>query len=173
MQVKSQLEEALDAWRFAREGVIAEVRNLPDEAVNETISARKAGARTIAEMVHHIAESGLLMAGELSRDNGDFQRKPYLTLMAEHAGAMERPQDKAALLALLEKTHHDGEARLRQAGEALLMQPIRQFNGEPARRLTWMHHGIGHEEYHRGQIALSARLLGYTPALTKLIHGEE
>jgi uncharacterized damage-inducible protein DinB len=34
-----------------------------------------------------------------------------------------------------------------------------------------MHHGIGHEEYHRGQIALAARLLGHVPALTKLIQG--
>jgi uncharacterized damage-inducible protein DinB len=34
-----------------------------------------------------------------------------------------------------------------------------------------MMHGIAHEEYHRGQITLYARLLGEVPALTKLIEG--
>jgi uncharacterized damage-inducible protein DinB len=34
-----------------------------------------------------------------------------------------------------------------------------------------MQHGIAHEEYHRGQIALCARLMGIKPALTKLIEG--
>ncbi|MBI4519359.1 MAG: hypothetical protein HY701_00860, partial [Gemmatimonadetes bacterium] len=56
-------------------------------------------------------------------------------------------------------------------GELLLLQYIRQFNGVPATRLTWMHHGIGHEEYHRGQLALYARLMGRVPALTQLIQG--
>ena len=34
-----------------------------------------------------------------------------------------------------------------------------------------MNHGIAHEEYHRGQLALYARLLGRVPALTRLIQG--
>jgi uncharacterized damage-inducible protein DinB len=52
-----------------------------------------------------------------------------------------------------------------------LLQPIRQFSGVPASRVSWLHHGISHEEYHRGQLALYARLLGEVPALTKLILG--
>ena len=52
-----------------------------------------------------------------------------------------------------------------------MMKPIVQFNGEPASRLTWLNHAIAHEEYHRGQLALYARLLGRVPALTKLIEG--
>lgn len=27
-----------------------------------------------------------------------------------------------------------------------------QFNGRPATRLSWMSHGVAHEEYHRGQL---------------------
>ena len=126
----------------------------------------------VAELIHHIAESGLVMSGELTRDDGDFQRQTYPAFLAEHAGGMKRPLEKAALVDLLERTHQEGERKFRDAGESLLMQPIRQFNGEPARRLTWMHHGIGHEEYHRGQIALAARVLGHVPALTRLIRGE-
>jgi uncharacterized damage-inducible protein DinB len=169
MPPKRIIDEALDAWQFARDGVIAEVRNVPEASITAVIAP---GARTIAEIVHHIAESGLMMAGELTRADGDFQRQPYPAFLAEYAGAMDRPTRKSELVVLLERTHRDGVGRLRAAGEELLLQPIRQFNGEPARRLTWMHHGIGHEEYHRGQIALAARLLGHVPALTKLIHGQ-
>ena len=168
MPLKSLLDEALDAWQFARDGVIDEVRNLPEEAM----TARGAGARTVAELVHHIAESGLMMAGELTRPDGDFLRQSYPDFLAEHAGGMERPTAKADLVALLERTHRDGARHIRAAGEPRLMQPIRQFNGDPARRLTWMHHGIAHEEYHRGQIALYARLVARVPALTQLIYGK-
>ena len=52
-----------------------------------------------------------------------------------------------------------------------MLQSILQFNGVPATRLSWMSHGVAHEEYHRGQIALCARLLGLVPALTPLIQG--
>jgi uncharacterized damage-inducible protein DinB len=168
MALKSLLDEALEAWQYAREGVIAEVQNLPAEVMTSTVG----GPRTIAELVHHVAESGLMMAGELSRSDGDFQRQTYPDFLKEYAGRMERPTSQAELVSLLQRTFEDGRARIRQAGEALIMEPIRQFNGEPARRLTWMHHGIGHEEYHRGQLALRARLLGEVPALTKLIHGQ-
>ena len=71
----------------------------------------------------------------------------------------------------LRDTHSDGDRRIRAAGEILMLQRIRQFNGAPATRLSWMHHGVAHEEYHRGQLALYARLLGRVPALTKMIYG--
>ena len=169
MALASLLDETLELWQFARQGVIEEVRNLPQ---NVLTSKAVPNARTIAEIVHHIAESGLMMSGELTRKDGDFMRQAYPDFLKEYSGSMERPSGKSDLIALLEQTHADGEERIRKAGEALLLQPIRQFNGKDARRLTWMHHGIGHEEYHRGQIALSARVLGHVPALTKLIHGE-
>ena len=168
MALPSLLEEALELWQFARQGVIEEIRNLPQDAL--TSPAAK-GARSIAEIGHHIAESGLMMSGELTRKDGNFQRQAYPEFLAEYAGKMQRPSQKTELIALLEQTHEEGEQRIREAGEALMLLPIRQFNGQDARRLSWMHHGIGHEEYHRGQIALSARLLGHVPALTKLIHG--
>ena len=63
-------------------------------------------------------------------------------------------------------------AKLRKAGDLQMLQLITRFDGKKGTRLTWMHHGIGHEEYHRGQIALCARLVGATPALTKRIYGE-
>ncbi|MFN2386233.1 MAG: DinB family protein [Thermoanaerobaculia bacterium] len=52
-----------------------------------------------------------------------------------------------------------------------MLQFINRFDGQKGTRLAWMNHGIAHEEYHRGQLALYARLLGRTPALTRRIKG--
>ncbi len=163
------LEEAIQAWSWARQGVIAEVENVPEEWLERRLAE---GGRTMGDMVRHILASGRLMAGELSRPDGDFLRLNHAELMAEHGGDAEEVRGKVALLEALRRSLAQGQRRLRKAGEVRMLQQIRQFNGEPATRLSWMHHGIGHEEYHRGQLALMARLLGITPALTKLIQGE-
>ena len=157
----------LSAWAYTRDGVIAEVRNLPESALGFTPDRLP---RTARDLTQHIIEAGLLMSGELSRPDGDFLRKPYPDLMKEHApGGVARYRTKAALLAALKRTHADGAKRIRALGEIGMLQHIRQFNGEPATRFSWLHHGIAHEEYHRGQIALYARFVGRVPALTKLI----
>jgi uncharacterized damage-inducible protein DinB len=123
--------------------------------------------------VNHIVESGWLMAGELTRADGDFQRADYAALLAEHTPPADYASDREAALEALRRSHEKGDALLRGAGLDALSRPIRQFNGAPASRIAWMHHGVSHEEYHRGQLALYARLFGETPALTKLILGEE
>lgn len=162
------LEEALEGWRFVREGLIDELENIPAESFD---FAPAPGARSIAEVAVHIVESGLMMSGELSRADGDFTRRPAPALMAEYALA-EPVHAREPLIDLLRRTHLDGTTALREAGEIHMLQQIVQFNGVPATRLSWMSHGVSHEDYHRGQIALYARLLGIVPALTKRIHGE-
>jgi uncharacterized damage-inducible protein DinB len=164
----SVLEELLEGWAYTRGGVIDELRNLPDTALDFKPTPP---TRTTRELVQHIIESGLLMSGELPRSDGDFQRKAYPALLKEYAADVSRARTKAALVAALKRTQADGARRIRAAGEVAMLQTIRQFNGEPATRLSWMHHGIAHEEYHRGQLALYARLVGRVPALTKMIQG--
>ena len=129
------------------------------------------GSRSVAELVFHILESGALMAGELSRKDGDFRRKSYEALLGEHGRGIPRGKTRRQLLDALRATHEKGAEKIRRAGELHMLQLIRRFDGKMGTRLAWMHHGISHEEYHRGQIALCARLLGRTPALTKLIEG--
>ena len=63
--------------------------------------------------------------------------------------------------------------QLRAAGEVQMLQHVRRFDGERGTRLSWLHHGIAHEEYHRAQLALYARLLGRTPALTRAIESAD
>jgi uncharacterized damage-inducible protein DinB len=164
----SLLDELLEAWRYTRDGVIAELENLPEARLKE----RPGGVqRSALDLANHIVESGWLMAGELTRVDGDFQRKPYDELIAELNP--DRPATtRGEALAVLRRSLDQGVELLRGAGEELLRRPIRQFNGMPASRMAWMHHGIAHEEYHRGQLAIYARLFGITPAITKLYEGE-
>jgi uncharacterized damage-inducible protein DinB len=161
---RSLLDEALDGWRYAREGVIAELENIPETSWT---FRPVPGTRSVAELARHIVESGLMMAGELSRPDGDFTRQSFPSFMAEYASGLERYADRAALLALLRRSHEDGDRQIRTAGERVMLSAIRQFDGTTAARLSWMSHGIAHEEYHRGQFAVYARLLGLVPALTK------
>jgi uncharacterized damage-inducible protein DinB len=163
------LDEALGAWSYTRRSVIDEIENLPADR----FGFRPAEAsRSVAELVMHIIRSGLMMAGELSRPDGDFARQSFDEHLAEHAGGLPDATKQTELAELLRSTHERGEQAIRAAGAGLMARKIRQFDGTRASRLTWMHHGISHEEYHRGQLALYARLLGVTPALTQRIQAE-
>ncbi len=168
MQMHTLLDEALEAWAYTRRGVIAEVRNLPASRFDVRPAE---GGRTAAELVRHIIESGLMMAGELTRPDGDFTRQAYPKFIAEYAGGVGRVRTKAQLVDRLARGHAQGEQKIRAAGERFMLQYIRRFDGLDGTRLAWMHHGISHEEYHRGQLALYARLMAKVPALTRLIHG--
>ncbi len=166
---KSLLEEALEAWAYTRQGVIDEVENIPEKDFSFRPTPQN---RSVAELAHHIIESGLMMSGELTRPDGDFQRQDYPEFLKEYAIHIQPTDSKKKLLALLKSTHAEGEKKFREAGELLILQYITRFDGLKGTRFAWMQHGISHEEYHRGQLALYARLLGRVPALTKLIMGE-
>jgi uncharacterized damage-inducible protein DinB len=168
-EIRNLLEETLEAWTYTRQGVVEELANLPERAL-----ARRPhpDARSAAEIVRHILESGLLMSGELSRADGDFRRKSYEGLLKEHGRGVASKRTKRDLLAALRRTHREGDEKLRRAGELHMLQRIRRFDGKLGTRLAWMNHGISHEEYHRGQLALSARLSGRVPALTRRILGD-
>jgi uncharacterized damage-inducible protein DinB len=170
MALMSLLDEALEAWQYTRAGVISEIRNLPDVSLTFRPAAN---SRTAAEIAVHIAESGLMMAGELSRADGNFQRKSFPQFMKEYAKGVKPTSNKKQLIQLLTKTQQDGGKKIRAAGDLHFLQFITRFDGERGSRLAWMNHGIAHEEYHRGQIALYARLVGRVPALTQLIYGKK
>lgn len=162
------LDELLEAWRYTREGFIAEAENLPttDWGVRPTPDNRDA-----QELVRHTVESSLMAVGEVVRDDADLTRQAFPDHIREHAGHLPESGDPAVWLNLLRQTLDQGTARLRELGGEGILRPIRQFNGETATRLTWFHHHIAHEDYHRGQLALYARLAGHVPALTQRIHG--
>ena len=161
------LEEALDSWADARRGVIAELQRVPPNRVG---FRPEPGARSVSELAQHIADTAAMWAGELTNPRGDFTRKTFPGFIRQYGTpATERPTTRAGLVRLLRTSHAAGARAIRRAGEVGMLQKIRRFDGEEWTRLTWMHHGIAHEEYHRAQLALYVRLLGRTPALTRLI----
>ena len=64
-------------------------------------------------------------------------------------------------------------AKARAAGETHMMTPIRRFDGGFWKRVSYVFYATSHEDYHRGQLALYARIMGIVPALTKRIHGSD
>lgn len=166
---RTLLDEALDSWKHARLGVIAEAESIPE---TDWEFRPAEGGRSVAELVHHIVESGLMAIGELTRPDGDFTRQEYAAFLEEHAGHVAAEHDRQRLLQLLRETHEEGESRFREVGELFMLQSIRRFDGLPGTRLAWFWHAIDHESYHRGQLALYVRMCGRVPALTRMILGE-
>jgi uncharacterized damage-inducible protein DinB len=163
------LEEALEAWEGVRRGVIAEAEAIPADRYD---FRPRPEARSVAELLRHVVETGLMMAGELSAPQGDFRRQSFPDFMQEYAGHLPPDPDRDTLLALLNSTFEEGMRKLRDAGELHMLQFIRRFDGKPGTRLAWLNHGVAHEYYHQGQLALYARLMGLVPALTRRIYGE-
>lgn len=164
----SLLEEALEAWADARQGVIAEVDNIPADK----FSFRPAPeVRSVTELVQHILEVSIFMAGELTRPDTNLRRKPFPELIAEYAAHVYEADTKQALLELARSSLEEGQRQFRDAGELAMLQLITRFDGQPGTKLAWLHHGIAQEEYHRGQLTVYERLMGIEPALTKLIRG--
>ena len=163
------LEEALEAWAYVRAGVIDEARSIPAGRFDFRPTPE---SRSPAELVAHVIESGQMMAGELTRADGDFTRQSYERHLSEHAGQVATDRAPEILIELLATTGEAGRRRIREAGEVMMLQRIRRFDGARGTRLAWMNHGIEHESYHRGQLALYVRLMGGVPALTRQIRGE-
>lgn len=162
------LEETIEAWEDTRDGIIAEVRNIPAKQFN--IPAAQ-GARSASELVQHIMEVSLMMVGELTREDTNLHRAPWPRLLAMYNKPIAGLESKNELTGALRTTLRDGIKAFRNAGELHMMQWIIRFDGQRGTRLAWFNHGLAHENYHRGQLALLQRVMGITPALTKLIQG--
>jgi uncharacterized damage-inducible protein DinB len=162
------LEEAIESWEDARNGVIDEVENLP---ANRFDFRPTPDVRSVTELVIHILEVSLMMAGELTREDTNLRRYPWPKLLAHYSKPIANASGKRQLLSALRSTLRDGVKQFRTAGEVHMLQQILRFDGNKGTRMEWFHHGIAQEMYHRGQLALYARLVGLKPALTKRIEG--
>jgi uncharacterized damage-inducible protein DinB len=162
------LEEALESWRFAREGVRNELNNIPADRMDFRPTPH---SRTVRELVQHILEVSMMMTGELTRADTNMQRAPWPKLLRMYAMEAYRSKTKTQLVRLLDSQLKEGEKKFRAAGELSILQFMKRFDGKLGSKLEWLHHGIAQEEYHRGQLALYARLMGIEPALTQAIKG--
>jgi uncharacterized damage-inducible protein DinB len=163
---KTLLEESLEAWSDVRQGLIEEVENIPKDKFDFRPTPE---VRSVAEMVQHILEVAVMMTGELTRPDTDFNRAPWPDLLDLYASDVRSATSKAQLLALLRSSFDEAEAKFRAAGELEMFQLITRFDGQQGTKFAWLHHGIAQEMYHRGQLVTYARLLGIEPALTRRI----
>lgn len=166
MERRTLLDETLEAWEDARRGVIAELENLPRDRWDFRPVPE---VRSVAELAAHVLEVSQMMVGELTRPDTDFRRVPWEDLLEMHAADVRHLRERGALLNALHSTLDAGVAKFREAGEPHMLGWIERFDGEPGTRLAWLNHGVSQEMYHRGQLALYARLLGFVPALTQRI----
>lgn len=165
---KNLLEEALDSWTDTREGLIDEVKNIPAGKFDFWPTAE---VRSVKELVVHILEVAMMMTGELTRPDTNFHRLPWPKLLQMHAKEAYQAKTKADLVRLLKSQVKKAEKRFLAVGELHMLQFIKRFDGQLGTRLAWLCHGISHEEYHRGQLAVYQRLMGIEPALTRQIRG--
>ena len=166
---RSFLSESLGAWREVRDGVIAEVDNIRSTKFDFRPTAE---TRSVRELVQHILEVASMMTGELTRADTDFRRAPWPDLLRLHGAHVQDAQNKKELLELLHAQIDEAEKAFRKCGELEMLQFIQYFDGSRGTKLQWLHHGIGHELYHRGQLTVYARLLGVEPARTHRTSGE-
>lgn len=166
----SLLEEALEAWRDAREGFLAEARNVPADRWDFRPTEE---VRSVEELVVHVMEVSEMMVGELTRPDGSFGRAPLPELIEEHAGGLSELRGPEELAGALGMTLERGVERFREVGELHMLGTVERFDGRLGTRLAWLHHGIAQEMYHRGQLCTYQRLMGRVPALTKKIRGED
>lgn len=166
----SLVDDAVDVLDFARQGTLAEARNIPGERWDFRPHPR---ARSVAELVRHIAEGTAMLVGEAMDPEGDFQRRPPDEHVRAHAGDLPDAMSPAELQEALARLHAGTVERIREAGEDLLYRSIRRFDGGTWSRLTYVFYAASHEDYHRGQLATYARIMGLVPALTQAIHGDD
>ncbi len=166
--VRSALDELLEAWRDVRQGVIEEVANIPASRFDFRPVPE---VRSVKEQVQHILEVAMMATGEFTRPDTNLQRVPWPKLLAMYAKPAWRANTKSRLLGLLRSQIRAAERRFRAQGELALYQFHTRFDGKPGTKLAWMQHAVAQEWYHRGQLALYARLMGLVPALTRRIHG--
>jgi len=167
-ELHSLLDELLESWEGVREGLIAEVENIPAGRFDFRPTPEM---RSVRELVQHILEFAMMMTGEFTRDDTNLQRAPWPKLVGLYARPAWKAKTKAELVRLLRGQLREGLRRFRARGEVALLQTHKRFDGLSGTKHAWVQHGIAHEEYHRGQLAVYARLMGLVPALTQLIQG--
>jgi uncharacterized damage-inducible protein DinB len=166
--MNSLLEEVIEAWEGTRDGLISEVENIPPKNFDFKPAD---GARTVSELAVHIMEVSLMMVGELTRPDTNLHRAPWPKLLGMYSKPVYGLKSKSELLGALRSTLRAGVKSFRDAGELHMLQLIERFDRKKGTRLAWFNHGVAHEDYHRGQLATYQRVMGITPALTKLISG--
>lgn len=159
------VEEAIRQWETYRTGVIAELELIPEEQWDYRPSP---GSRTVRALARHIMQAAVGFTNELLREDGAFARLFDPVAQEELRKTLPPAGNRGEIIEALRTTGAENARRLREAGEALAAQTM-PSGKQTQSRLTALNFASGHEMYHRGQVAMLARLLGHKPALTQQI----
>ena len=159
----ASVEEICGQWQDVRNGLIKEAELIPAEQFEFRAAPE---TRSVIQLLHHIIEAERVLAGEICRDNTNFQRG-FPALIAEHAGHVKEAATKDAVLELLRSSLEDTTALIGGFGEANFDKIMTRFDGKQVRKSLMVSFIVAHEMYHRGQLTVYQRLLGIEPALTQ------
>jgi uncharacterized damage-inducible protein DinB len=160
----SKVEAVCEQWQDVRNGLIKEVELIPAEQMGFKPAPE---SRTAIELLHHIIEIQRVLAGEMCRDNTNFQRG-FPALIADFSGSTKEATTKEAVLALLPSSLEESTAMIVSFGDENFEQGMTRFDGKQCTKLEMLNFTVAHEMYHRGQLTVYERLLGIEPALTQL-----
>jgi len=120
------LTESLDHWRYIRQGFIAEVENIPADKFDFRPTP---DVKSVHELVQHILEGSMMMAGELTRGEPNFQWMSLPEFFEEYSTRATMAQGKTKLVDLLTSQIEEGITRFKQVGEDVLMGRVTNFDG--------------------------------------------
>jgi uncharacterized damage-inducible protein DinB len=159
----TKTEQVVDQWQDVRNGLIKEVELIPAEQMSFKPASE---SRSVIELLQHIVESQRVLAGEMCRDNTNFQRG-FPAMMAEFAGGVKDATTKDALIELLRSSMEETKKNVLGFGDTGFEKMMTRFDGKQCTKLTMLNFTVSHEMYHRGQLTVYERLLGIEPALTQ------
>ena len=160
----TKTEQIIDQWQDVRNGLIKEVELIPAQQITFKPAAE---SRSVIELLQHIVESERMLAGEMCRENTNFQRG-FVALMADHTGGVKDAKTKEAMIELLRSSMGETKKRVLGFGDASFEKMMRRFDGKECTKLAMLNFTVSHEMYHRGQLTVYERVLGIEPALTQL-----
>ena len=160
----TSVEQICEQWQDVRNGLIKEVELIPAEQFGFRAAP---DTRSVLELLQHIIESERVLAGEVCRQNTNFQRG-FPVMIAEFAPRVKDAATKDAILELLRSSFEETKAKVSQFGDEGIAQTMTRFDGKPGIKSEVLQFTISHEMYHRGQLTVYQRLLGIEPALTRL-----
>ena len=146
-----------------RNGLIKEVELIPADQMGFKPAPE---SRSVIEVLHHIIEVQRVHAGEMCRENTDFQRG-VPALVAEFTGGVKEATTREAVLELLRSSLEETKAMVVSFGDANFEKTMTRFDGKQCTKFEMLNFTVAHEMYHRGQLTVYEPLLGIEPALTQ------
>ena len=131
------LEEVIEAWEGTRDGIVAELENIPPKQFDFRPAPE---SRSVSELALHIMDVSLLMVGELTRADTNLRRTEWPKLLAMYNKPIAGLKTKSELVSALKSTVRDGVKAFRAAGELHMMQLISRFDGKLGTRFAWFNY---------------------------------